>query len=139
MMRDAFKKQHGAAIQCVARARGLRLVVLYGSVARGTETRASDVDIAVLAHSPLSPEDEAVIAEELAHETGLPNIEVKSLHRVAPLFLDTVLREGLVLYEDAPDRARALSLYAWKLSQESKFLRKARYHRARERLGTHVG
>jgi len=100
---------------------------------------ASDVDIAVLAHSPLSPEDEAVIAEELAHETGLPNIEVKSLHRVAPLFLDTVLREGLVLYEDAPDRARALSLYAWKLSQESKFLRKARYHRARERLGTHVG
>ena len=138
MMRDDFKEKYGTAVRRVAQKHGLRLVVLYGSVARGTQTQASDVDVAVLGHSVLSPEDEAIIAEEIAGATGLSRVEVKSLHRVAPLFLDTVLREGLVLYEDAPDRARALSLYAWKLSQESKFLREARYRRVRARLGAHV-
>ena len=134
MIREELAGKHAAAIRRFVQVHGLRLVVLYGSAARGTETSASDIDIAVLGRSPLSHESEAVLAEELARATGMPRIEMKSLHRVSPLFLETVLRDGIVLYESKPGLVRALSLYAWKLSKESAHLREARYRKVRERI-----
>lgn len=138
MEKSALVKKYAAAAGEIARRHALRLLVLYGSVARGTATRESDIDIAILGRAPLIPEDEAVIAEELALATGESRIEVRSLHRASPLFVETVLREGVVLYEDAPELARFLSLYAWKLSKETAYLREARYRRARERIAAHV-
>ena len=120
------------AIARIARKHGLRLVVLYGSVARGSETAMSDIDIGVLGTTLIPHEGEAVIAEELSKATGMPRIEVKSLHHASPLFLDQVMR-GIVLFADTPTRAQEVALYAWKLAAESQPLRDARFKRVRER------
>lgn len=117
---------------------GLRLVVMYGSVARGKSTAMSDIDIGVLGAYPLSFEDEVTIGEAFAQAARLSKIEVKSLHQVSPLFLHKVMREGVVLYEDVAGRAQALRIYAWKLAVESKPLREASYARTREKIMSRV-
>ena len=122
----------------IARAHRLRLIVLYGSVARGAETAMSDIDIGVLGHSPLSHEDEAVIAEEMARVTALPRIEVKSLHRTPPLFLYEVMNEGVVLFADSPTRAQGLRLYAWKMAVETRHMREERYAQTKKRIEAYV-
>lgn len=122
----------------IAKAHHLRLVILYGSVARGTATAMSDVDIGVLRAYPLSPEDEAFLTEEIARATDIPHIEVRSLHRVSPLFLRQVTHEGIVLFADTPTRARELKLYAWKTAAETKPMRDAKYTRMKERIATYA-
>lgn len=122
----------------IARAHHLLLVVLYGSVARGTETPLSDIDIGILGAAPLSHEDEASIGEELARALGAPKIEVRSLHQVAPLFLQQVMSGGVVLFADTATRAQELGLYAWKMAAETKSLRDARFKKVKERIESYV-
>ena len=126
------------AIADIARAHRLRLVVLYGSVARDTETAMSDVDIGILGETLLSHEDEARIGEEIARAADMANVEVRSLHRVSPLFLYQVMSEGVVLFADTPSRAQELRLYAWKLSAETKRMRDLRYARVKARIEAYV-
>lgn len=122
----------------IAREHQLRLIVLYGSVARGTETAMSDVDIGVLGRAALSHEEEATIAEKIAHKAGLPRIEVRSLHRTSPLFLYQVMSEGVVLFADSPTRSQELRLYAWKMAAETRHLRDQRYAETKERTLAYV-
>jgi predicted nucleotidyltransferase len=88
--------------------RGVRLAVLYGSVARGDEDSGSDLDLLV----SLSDRDAAAVAgvaRSLGHLTSR-RIDVVDLERVeanAPLLLDRVLEEGRVLV-DRDDRWRQL-------------------------------
>lgn len=122
----------------IAKAHNLCLIILYGSVARGKETTMSDVDIGVMGTEPLSHEDEAIIAEKIAHATGIAHIEVRRLHQVSPLFLLQVMNEGIVLFADTRTRAQELRLYAWKLSAETKHMRDARFSKTRERIEAYV-
>lgn len=125
-------------IERIAREYGLLLVVLYGSVARGTERAMSDIDIGVLGSVPISHEEEAELTEKIARATDLPHVEVRSLHRTSPLFLHQVMQDGIILYADSPTRARALALYAWQLATESAPRRHARYTRSKERIAAYV-
>ena len=122
----------------IARAHRLCLIILYGSVARGTDTAMSDVDIGVMGHSPLSHEDESVIAEETARALEIPQIEVRSLHRTSPLFLHQVMNDGILLFADTPARPQELRLYAWKIAIETRRLREQRYAGTKERINAYV-
>lgn len=126
------------AMKNIAQKHRLLLVVLYGSVARGTETATSDVDIGVLGEEPLTLEDEARISEEFSLALKLPRIEVRGLHRVAPLFLHQVMSDGITLFADTPLRAQELRLYAWKMATETRYLRDRRYARTKARIEAHV-
>lgn len=140
MQKETFTTEEmRAQFARIAKAHRLRLIILYGSVARGTETAQSDVDIGILGETPLLYEEEALITEEIARITGVPDIEVRSLHRTSPLFLRQVTDEGTVLFADTPTRAQEFGLYAWKLAAETRRLRDARYMRTKERIDAYVG
>jgi predicted nucleotidyltransferase len=95
------------------RAGGLRLVVLFGSVARG-ELGARDLDIAVLHDGPI---DAGALAARLARELDVPEVDLCSLRDADPLLALGVARDGVPLWEAAPGEfsrfaARAVRLGA---------------------------
>ena len=80
-------------------------VLLYGSVARGTQTPESDYDILVLTDAPLSREEEervdrAVYDIELAHERVVSVLyyakDEWTKHSAMPLHVE-VARDGIVV------------------------------------------
>lgn len=88
----------------------LRLVLLFGSRARGTERPDSDVDLAVWAPGA----DLVGLAANLSGELGL-DVEVLSLSDPDIPLLREIVDHGILVHEGAPGaqgswRARALSI-----------------------------
>lgn len=80
-----------------ARNTDIKLVVLFGSLARGQAHAASDIDVAVAGFAPLSAERRKQLIEELAVLTGRP-VDLVDL-RVAGLPIITqVLTTGRVIH-----------------------------------------
>lgn len=85
-------------------------IVLYGSVARGTNTTESDVDIALLLNGSLSKETEDKLSDlvvdlNLKYDTVLSVIDIdyelfKKWEKVTP-FYKNVNDEGIVLWKAA--------------------------------------
>ena len=85
-------------------------IVLYGSVARGTNTAASDVDIALLLNGNLSRETEDKLSDlivdlNLKYDIVLSVIDIdyemfKKWEKVTP-FYKNVNEEGVVLWKAA--------------------------------------
>jgi predicted nucleotidyltransferase len=79
---------------------GVRLAVLYGSLARGDEDAGSDLDLLV-SFADDRPLAGAKLAVRLEHLSGR-RVDIADLERVetrAPLLLDRVLDEGRVLID----------------------------------------
>lgn len=80
--------------------RGVRLAVLYGSMARGDDDAGSDLDLLV-AFAGRRPADALELTMRLERVTGR-RVDVADLQRVeaaAPLLLDRALGEGRVLID----------------------------------------
>ncbi|MCB0830871.1 MAG: nucleotidyltransferase domain-containing protein [Solirubrobacterales bacterium] len=77
----------------------VRLAVLYGSVARGTEGPASDIDLMVTT-AESSPETLGALTSRLGHKLN-SEVQVVFHEDVAksPAFLDSVLSEGRVIVD----------------------------------------
>ena len=74
----------------------LKSVILYGSVARGTATTESDIDIMVLVD--LSPEEMKNYADQLCDvSTDFGYSEFRAWEQVLP-FYRNVANEGVILY-----------------------------------------
>ena len=71
----------------------LKLVVLFGSMARGAETLDSDVDLAVQAECPLTVEQKMGITEALALEFNRP-VDLIDLRTVGQPLLGEIVAEG---------------------------------------------
>jgi len=86
-------------IRAVARrlgpAEGYRLIVLFGSAARGEEW-AGDVDIAVMGETPL---DLVAVTNTWIQSVGFQHIDICDLRRADPLLAILIARDGLALYE----------------------------------------
>ncbi len=79
---------------------GVRLAVLYGSLARGDEDAGSDLDL-LISFADDRPLAAAKLAVRLEHLSGR-QVDIADLERVetrAPLLLDRVLNEGRVLID----------------------------------------
>ncbi len=100
---------------------GLRLVVLYGSVAKGGAREDSDVDIAVLGKSVLEFKEIIEIIDEFAAALQINEIDVKSLHHADPLFRQQVMESGILLYGEELDFAK-FKIFAFRDYVESKSL-----------------
>lgn len=86
--------------QALRTERGVRLAVLYGSVARGDEDTGSDLDLLVLLRGDRLS-DAAELASRLGRVAGR-RADVAHLERVeakAPLLLERILDEGRVLVD----------------------------------------
>lgn len=77
----------------------LRLIVLYGSHARGDATPASDVDVAILAPRPLDPERVHATREALELALGR-DVDLIDLLRASTVLRHEITRHGIVLHDD---------------------------------------
>jgi len=71
----------------------LSLVKLFGSMARGTETQDSDLDLAVQADRPLSVKPKMAMTESLALEFNRP-VDLIDLRTVGQPLLSEIVAEG---------------------------------------------
>jgi predicted nucleotidyltransferase len=96
----------------------LRLVVLFGSMARG-DAGARDVDLGLLAEGRLDLVD---LTNRLTRRLGCQNVDLADLGRADPLLMALVARDGLVLHEGRPGEfARFASLAARRFADTAKF------------------
>ena len=98
---------------------GLVLGVLFGSQATGRTHQQSDIDIGFVANRQLRLIEIARIQEALMVATGYGNIELVDLKNVPPLFLKSIAKEGVLLYEKNPGDFDRLKIYGLKLYMEA--------------------
>ena len=85
-------------------------IILYGSVARGTNTEDSDVDVALLVKDALDPDTENrlsdfIVEMNLKYDKVFSVIDIEkekfTVWRMAVPFYQNVSREGVVLWRAA--------------------------------------
>ncbi len=119
---NSFAKEHG-----------IKLIMLFGSRARGTEGANSDADIAVLANRELSLGEQSVLVERLCAVVKTPEdkIDLVDLWNASPLLQHQVGEEGKLLYGDPFDFIR-FRVLAWKRYQNTAKFRRARHETLKE-------
>lgn len=85
----------------------IRLALLFGSRASGSPRADSDIDLAVLADSPLAPERRASIIEAVALATGCPVDLVDLYHAPEPILGEAL--KGVRLLGNAATHAQLVS------------------------------
>ena len=85
-----------------------RLVVVFGSMARGEETASSDLDIGVMLESPLTVEQRQAMIKALAGALGR-SVDLVDLNRVGEPLLGQILKEGRRLLGEPTHMAILLS------------------------------
>jgi predicted nucleotidyltransferase len=91
-------------------------VLLYGSMAKGTATSASDIDLAVLVNRPQLPDAMELAASrtELEHMLGR-EVDLVVLDAVSPILAMQILRNHQVLYQTT---AEIMDRYTVKVTGE---------------------
>jgi predicted nucleotidyltransferase len=96
-MKDAAAR---GIIEAVAvKAAGLRLLVLFGSRARGDATRGSDWDLGYIASADF---DVFGFLATLVRALGTDRIDLVDLERASGLIRFRAARDGIVLFEATP-------------------------------------
>ena len=72
---------------------GIRLAILFGSLAAGREREDSDLDLAIDAGHRLTAGEKLALMNELAERTGRP-VDLVDLQAVGEPLLDQILRHG---------------------------------------------
>ena len=97
---------------------GARLVVLFGSTARG-EPNAQDLDVGILGETPL---DAVAVTNTLTRQLGTQAVDVTDLRRADPVLLALVARDGVALFEQVPGEfAQFASLAMRRFADTRKF------------------
>lgn len=77
---------------------GLRLIVLFGSTARGVMNRESDIDLGVLSEKPLSPVQRRRLWSALS-ALFPAEVDLTVLNHADPLVSYQIASEGVILFE----------------------------------------
>ena len=85
----------------------IRLALLFGSRASGRPRADSDIDLAVLADSPLAPERRACLIEAVAQATGCPVDLVDLYHAPEPVLGEAL--KGVRLLGNAAAHAQLVT------------------------------
>ena len=105
-------------LEDVDRARGIELVVQFGSSVSGLMHKDSDIDLGVLlARVPESLAEYADLLADLPALVPDRHVHVAMLNHADPLFLKRILEECRLLYGSA-ERLHLLELYAFKRYQD---------------------
>lgn len=107
----------------IAKKYELKLVLLFGSQARGKTHRESDADIGFLSDKNMGLRQIANIQFEMTQKLKISNLELVRLAGASSLFLQQVINEGVVLYEDRPGVFTLFASYVFKRFVEEKPLR----------------
>ena len=111
------KKIRNAASE-IGREIGARLIVLFGSMARGAGA-PEDIDLGVLSAGPL---DLVALTHAFTRRLDTQAVDLVDLGRADPLLLMLAARDGIPVYEGAPGEfARFVSLAARRYADTRKF------------------
>ena len=80
----------------------VRLCLVFGSAASGKPVRLSDLDIAVAAHEPLTPEMRLELQESFSEATSRPVDLVDLTADTGPIQKQALTKGVVVLNEDKP-------------------------------------
>ena len=83
----------GAILAAIGTQPGIRLAILFGSLAVGRERVDSDLDLAVDAGHRLTTDERVALTTEVAKRTGRP-VDLVDLHVVGEPLLGQILRHG---------------------------------------------
>ncbi len=105
-------------IEKIGKKYNLKLILLYGSYAKGKNQEKSDLDLAVLGKKPIELETLPGLYGDLEQVLGNKKgreLDVASLHRIDPLFCYQVAKDSVLLYGNLTDynefKAYAFSRY----------------------------
>jgi len=125
-----------ALLEPIARAFDLRLIVLFGSAARGKLRSESDLDIGIVTESPLFEDPglyRAFMAalEPIEHDLrrSIDCVQINS-HNI--LLLKQILREGVLLHESSPQSYTIQKLH-WRFLVEDNKKYAMNYEKVLER------
>ena len=111
------------AATAVAVPSGYRLVVLFGSVARG-ESTPGDVDLAILGPRG-APFDALDATTRLSQALDLGGVDVVNLAHANPVLLMRVAHEGVPLYEATPTEFAEFASLAMRRYADTRKFREA--------------
>ncbi|MBM4080730.1 MAG: nucleotidyltransferase domain-containing protein, partial [Planctomycetes bacterium] len=106
------------ALKDIAERFGAAFIALFGSAAKGTMTKESDADVAVMADELAEDEDAladwtialtSALAEAIPHGEG---VDVVVLNRAPSLLQFQVARHGILLHERRPNAWLRFKSYA---------------------------
>lgn len=75
----------------------IELVILFGSMAKGTERSDSDIDVAVLSTRPLTADQRIELIDQLAVATCRP-VDLIDLKTAGQPILNQILKHGVRVY-----------------------------------------
>lgn len=93
-----------------------RLILLYGSAARGPHAR--DLDVGILADSPL---DVVAATNAFTRRLGVQDVDIVDLGRAGPLLLMAAARDGVVLYDAGHEYLSLVSFAVRRFADTRKF------------------
>lgn len=111
-------------VRAIGKKFSLKLVLLYGSYAKGTQTAMSDLDIAVMGKKPLDFNGHIELYGEFSAVFGdiKRDLDVQLLERKDPLFLYQVAKNSQLLSGTTLDY-NEFRAYAFRAYHDSKDLR----------------
>src|SRR5688572_25974710 len=101
-MQDEYLQQ--AILDATTTQPGIRLVILFGSLADGEKRAESDIDVAIDAGHCLAVDERLAIMNALAERTGRP-VDLVDLRTVGEPLLGQILRHGKKLLGDGTSYA----------------------------------
>jgi predicted nucleotidyltransferase len=101
---------------------GLRLVLLFGSVASGKEYQESDIDLGFLFDKPI---DILVLINRVIQLLKTDRVDVIDLRRASPLLKYSAIRQGKVLFEQTPGLFNIFQSLTFRIYVDTKKLRDA--------------
>jgi predicted nucleotidyltransferase len=101
---------------------GLRLILLFGSVASGREYRGSDVDLGFLFDRPF---DILVLTNRVIQLLRTDRVDVVDLSRASPLLKYSAIRQGRVVFEQTPGLFNIFQSLTFRIYVDTKKLRDA--------------
>lgn len=97
---------------------GIRLAILFGSLAQGRAAPQSDLDLAVLMAAPLSAETKMALIGDLSQATGR-SVDLVDLRMAGEPLLGQILKHGVRLFGSDSDHAELIKRH---LFEEADFM-----------------
>jgi predicted nucleotidyltransferase len=104
------------------RKKGLQLVLLFGSMAKGSVHRKSDIDLGFLFDEPV---DVVSLTNEVTKLLHSDRVDVVDLRRASPLLKFSAAQKGKILYERAEGVFNEFLSLSFRMYVDTKKLRDA--------------
>lgn len=105
-----------------------KLMILFGSYAKGTTGKRSDVDVAVFAEHPLSLRDTSELSEDIAKKFSVSedSVDIADLSTASPLLQYEVAEHGKLLQGKPED------FFSFRLLARKRYMHAEKLYRIRD-------